>query len=257
MRKTLYIDMPLGISGDMFSAACYAFMDRELKEEYMDRAGKGCGEWGGSVETHQRSSGSEEGYTVTFAFPEGKRCALADEARGAVRSVTSALGLSAKGVDFSMAIFSDIIDAEAKVHGVPANEVHLHEIGRLAGLFNIASAGLCYDLLQMEERDIIGSAVSVGKGRIMTAHGWLSVPTPASAFLLTSLKSRSGPFEGEMATPTGIAIVKNLISKQVDELPAPGRKGCGFGSKSFEGVVGYSRLFENDETVDEVKKWAV
>ena len=249
--KTLYIDMTLGISGDMFSAACYAFMGEALREEFLMRTRKGCIGLGGSVELRECSCGSERGYAVAHIFPKGERGISAGEASEAIGRIACDLGLSAKGERFAASIFSDIVRAESKAHGVGMDAVHLHEIGRPAGLINIASAGLCYDLLELGERKIVGSVISAGKGRVMTEHGLLSIPTPASAYLLAGLESKAGPFDGEMATPTGIAIVKNLISKQADNLPTPGRQGVGFGSKSFEGVVGYIRLFEKGVTVNE------
>jgi len=250
-HETLYLDMALGISGDMFSAACYAFMGDALREKFLMRTRKGCIGLGGSVELRECSCGSERGYAVAHIFPKGERGISAGEASEAIGRIACDLGLSAKGEMFAMSIFSDIVRAESKAHGVGVDAVHLHEIGRPAGLINIASAGLCYDLLELGDRGIVGSVISVGRGATMTEHGRLRVPTPASASLLAGLKSKAGPFDGEMATPTGIAIVKNLISEQTEDLPAPGKQGVGFGSKSFEGVVGYTRLFEKGGPVNE------
>jgi len=251
LRKTLYIDMALGTSGDMFSAACCAFMGEALREEFLRRIIRSCQGLGGSMELRESCCGSERGYTVAHIFPKGGKGISAREASEMIERIARDLGLSAKGKEYAMSIFSDIVSAEAKAHGVGIDAVHLHEIGRPAGLINIASAGLCYDLLELGERKAVGSVISTGRGRVSTEHGWLSVPTPASANLLAMMRSRPGPFDGEMATPTGIAIMKNLISKQIDDLPIPGRQGVGFGSKSFEGVVGYIRLFEKGESVNE------
>jgi len=243
--------MTLGISGDMFSAACYAFMGEALREEFLMRTRKGCMGLGGNMELREFSCGSERGYAVAHIFPRWERGISAREASETIERIACDLELSSEGEKYAMSIFSDLVRAESKAHGVGTDAVHLHEIGRPAGLINIASAGLCYDLLELGAREIVGSFISIGRGGVMTEHGWLSVPTPASADLLAMLKSSPGPSDGEMATPTGIAIVKNLISKQVDNLPMPGRQGVGFGSKSFEGVVGYTRLFEKDGPVNE------
>jgi uncharacterized protein (DUF111 family) len=54
-----------------------------------------------------------------------------------------------------------------------------------------------------------------------------------------------------MATPTGIAIIRNLLSRQQDVLPKASRKGVGFGSRSFDGERGFAMLFESDQTGEE------
>ena len=243
--------MTLGISGDMLIAACYSFMERSPRDDFLKRVGAAAEGLGGSVSVRETRNGSAQGHTFACAFPEGKGCTTAEEAGNKIRRIAHDLNLTASGGRFAEAVFSDIIEAEAAAHGINADAVHLHEIGRPAGLFNMAAIGLCHNLLGLGDCEIIGSAISVGRGKTMTDHGLLTVPTPASLHLLTGLKSRSGPFEGEMATPTGIAIAKNLISKQIDSLPAHGRQGIGFGSKSFEGVVGYTRLFEKVEPINE------
>jgi uncharacterized protein (DUF111 family) len=234
----------------MFSAACYAFMDRELKEDLLVRSGKGCEGLGGTIRLREMSYGPEAGYTIEYGFPTKAGCVSAGEAGEALGWLMRDFDLSPPGRAFVMAVFSDIVGAEAKAHGVGVHSVHLHEIGRPAGLFNMAAAGLCYDLLDLGGRNVIGSSISVGRGEIRTEHGRLSVPTPASSVLLSMLKSRPGPFEGEMATPSGIAIVRNLVTRQTDKLPAAGRQGLGFGGRTFEGGVGRLRVFERADQAE-------
>jgi len=243
--------MTQGISGDMFSAACYAFMGEELKEIFLTRIGMSCEELGGKIKLRELSCDTEKGYAIEYGFPGKTGRVSARRAGEDLCDIAHTLCLSASGERLMKAIFLDIVRAESKAHGVSMDSVHLHEIGRPAGLFNMATAGLCHDLLALGDREIIGSCISVGKGRVLTNHGWLRVPAPASATLLAMLKSRLGPYYGEMATPTGIAIARNLINKQVDRLPIPGRQGLGFGSKSFEGAMGHIRLFEKDESIKE------
>ena len=243
--KTLCLDMGLGISGDMFSAACYSYMDGDLRCDYLVRAGAGCEEFGGSIAMEEVSVPPLSGHAMHVTFADGITPPRSiDEAAWVIGALVRRLGLSEPGKAFTTDVLRDIIGAEAAAHGVTADHVHLHEIGRMAGLYNIASAGLCYDILGLDECEIIGSPVSLGGGRIRTEHGLLDVPTPAAAYLSAKLKTRPGPHEGEMATPTGIAIAKNLLRRQVEPLPEPGRQGIGFGSKSFKGVLGSLRLFE-------------
>lgn len=243
----MYLDLGLGISGDMFSAACYSYMDDDMRRAYLGRMSEASEGHGGRIIVREMSLHGLSGHMISLIFEDATSSRSGTEAARIVGDLVRRLRLSEQGEDFTKDIFQGIIEAEASAHGVSAEKVHLHEIGRLSGLFNMASAGLCHDLLSLNECEVIGSPISMGKGRIETGHGWLDVPAPASAQLASKLATRIGPYEGEMATPTGIAIVRSLISGQVESLPRSGREGVGFGSKSFNGSPGYLRLFESAE----------
>jgi hypothetical protein len=247
----LYVDMTRGISGDMFVAACCSFMDEDMRAGFVRRADSACRESDCSVALNDVDSGSTCGIMLEWKCENRVAARSANEAEGFLEQAAERMALSTDARRFTIRTIGDIIAAEAKAHGIEKEEVHLHEIGRTGGLMNVASAGLCCDILGLGGRSIIGSYISVGEGGVETAHGRLSVPTPASSELLAGLKFRFGPCEGEMATPTGIAIIRNLLSKQQDVLPKASRKGAGFGSRSFDGERGFVMLFESDQTGEE------
>jgi len=247
----LYVDMTRGISGDMFVAACCSFMDEGMRAEFMRKTDSACREFGCSVTLSDVESGSTCGKLLEWKCENRAAARSADEAEGFLEQAAERMALSTDARRFTIRIIGDIIAAEAKAHGIEKEEVHLHEIGRTGGLMNVASAGLCCDILGLGGRSIVGSYISVGEGGVETAHGRLNVPTPASSELLAGLRFRFGPCEGEMATPTGIAIVRNLLSQQQDVLPKASRKGVGFGSRSFDGERGSVMLFESDQTGEE------
>lgn len=248
---TLYVDMTRGISGDMFVAACYSFMDEGMRAEFVRRTGSACRESDCSIALSDIESGSTCGLMLGWKCENKAAARSANETEGFLERAAERMALSADARRFTIKIIGDIIAAEAKAHGIEKEEVHLHEIGRTGGLMNVASAGLCYDLLGLGGRSIVGSYISVGEGDVETSHGHLSVPTPASSELLAGIRFRFGPCEGEMATPTGIAIIRNLLSRQQDVLPKASRKGVGFGSRSFDGERGFTMLFESDWTEEE------
>jgi uncharacterized protein (DUF111 family) len=247
----LYVDMTKGISGDMFVAACCSFMDEGMRAEFMRRAGSACREFDCSVSLSEVDSGSIFGMTLEWKCENNVAARSANEAKGFLEQAAERIALSTEARRFTMRIIDDIIAAEAKAHGIGIEGVHLHEIGRTGGLMNLASAGLCYDILGLGSRSIVGSYVSIGGGGVETAHGRLNVPTPASSELLAGLRFRFGPCEGETATPSGIAIIRNLLSRQQDVLPKASRKGAGFGSRSFDGKRGFTMVFEGDQTGEE------
>ena len=247
----LYVDMTRGISGDMFVAACCSFMDEGMRAEFVRRADRACSESACSIALNDVVSGSTCGIMLEWKCENKAAARSANEAEVFLEQAAERMALSTDARLVTTRIIGDIIAAEAKAHDIGKEEVHLHEVGRTGGLMNVASAGLCYDILGLGGKSIVGSFISVGEGCVETAHGRLGVPTPASSELLTGLRFRFGPCEGEMATPTGIAMIRNLLSRQQDILPKASRKGVGFGSRSFDGERGFAMLFESDQTGEE------
>jgi len=237
----------MGISGDMLVAACYSFMDERKREQFAHAVESACNEFGGRADIIQIKVDQFAGFSVGWKLRDLKIARTAQEAHEMLDAFAQRLELSTTSREFVERAFNDLIDAEAKAHRVPRDKVHLHELGRSAGLMNIASAGLCVDLLELEPERIIGSYISIGDGEVDTAHGRLSVPPPATARLLLNMRFRFGPFQGEMATPTGVALVRNLVGSQKDTLPDEGRLGVGFGSREFDGTRGFVRLFEAED----------
>ena len=109
-----------------------------------------------------------------------------------------------------------IISAESQVHGVPLEEVHLHELGSIDTIIDITGTMFCLQELgvfnQKDPTKIYISPVNVGNGKIKTAHGIMQVPAPATAKILELNQSSFifGDVNFELATPTGVAILASL-----------------------------------------------
>ena len=100
--------------------------------------------------------------------------------------------------------------AEGKVHGVPTDEVHLHEAGADDALVDIA--GTCLGLEELGIARVTCSApVPLGGGAIRCAHGVLPVPVPAVVELLRGVPVAGGPIPKELVTPTGAALLVALV----------------------------------------------
>jgi uncharacterized protein (TIGR00299 family) protein len=102
-------------------------------------------------------------------------------------------------------------EAEGRIHGVPAAEVALHEVGAMDALVDVVGGIEGFERLGIER--IHHRPVAVGSGWVRAAHGALPVPAPATALLLEGLEVvTGGPVVGEATTPTGAALLRVLSS---------------------------------------------
>ena len=113
---------------------------------------------------------------------------------------------------WSLEIFRKLADAEGSVHGIPANEVHFHEVGATDALVDIV--GTCLGLDWLDIQEFYFSPMPTGGGTVKAAHGKLAVPTPAVMRLWEThrVPVYSNGIDRELCTPTGTAIACTLAS---------------------------------------------
>jgi uncharacterized protein (TIGR00299 family) protein len=104
-------------------------------------------------------------------------------------------------------VFDLIGRVEAKIHGIPLEEVHFHEVGAVDSIVDICGAAVALEMLG--DPEMYSAPPPLGSGTIATAHGNLPIPAPATLAILTETPVR---FEGvgELTTPTGAALLKTL-----------------------------------------------
>jgi uncharacterized protein (TIGR00299 family) protein len=151
--------------------------------------------------------------------------------------------------DHACAIFEHLARAEAQVHGIPIEHVTFHEVGAWDSLADIVAAAHLIAVLGAS-RWSVGS-LPLGSGRVMTAHGPLPVPAPATVALLRGFPVIDDGIAGERITPTGAAILRHLCG----EAPEPAitarrlvRSGIGFGSRVLPGISNCLRVITYEET---------
>lgn len=135
-------------------------------------------------------------------------------------------GLAQNIVDHAAHIFGRLAKAEAKVHGVPVDRVHFHEVGAVDAMVDIVGACILLDNLGITS--ISASAIATGSGTVRCEHGVLPVPAPATAELLIGLPVYSGHIQKELTTPTGAAIISS-IAQSVGDMPRMTVSVCGYG----------------------------
>ena len=133
-------------------------------------------------------------------------------------------------------VFESLASAEGKVHGIRFEDVHFHEIGAIDSLVDIV--GVCAALNYLNPKKVYCNEPMLGRGFVQTEHGKLSIPPPAVIELIRQknikVLSSFDSIEGELSTPTGIALLSNLV----DYLRTPSRfsidsYGVGIGNLKF------------------------
>ncbi len=110
-------------------------------------------------------------------------------------------------------VFESLANAEGKVHGIKSEDVHFHEIGAIDSLVDIV--GVCAAFNYLNPKKVYCNEPFLGRGFVQTEHGKLSVPPPAVIELIKQknikVLSCFDSIEGELSTPTGIALLSNLV----------------------------------------------
>jgi hypothetical protein len=125
------------------------------------------------------------------------------------------------------AVFRRLGEAEARVHGIPIERVHFHEVGAVDSICDIVGACAAFELLGIEE--IHCSALNLGSGTAKMEHGILPVPAPATAALVEGRPVYARGPEVELTTPTGAALATTLAAR-FGSMPAMRIAASGYGA---------------------------
>src|SRR5215208_6456140 len=141
----------------------------------------------------------------------------------------SRLGDSVK--ERALKIFGRLAEAEARVHNVPVERIHFHEVGAVDAIVDVVGACIGFELLGVER--FASSALHVGSGTVEMAHGRFPVPPPAVAELLRGAPVYATDVVGELVTPTGAAIVAT-VCEAFGPLPRMRVEATGYGAGGRE-----------------------
>jgi hypothetical protein len=126
-----------------------------------------------------------------------------------------------------MAVFDKIAAAEAKIHHVPKNQIHFHEVGAVDSLVDILGVALCLEYLDIGQ--VVSSKIPLGKGFVTCSHGTLPVPAPATVEILKHIPVFGSSIEQEIVTPTGAAIIA-AIADGFGDMPEMEIESVGYGA---------------------------
>jgi pyridinium-3,5-bisthiocarboxylic acid mononucleotide nickel chelatase len=149
--------------------------------------------------------------------------------------------LSAEGKDRAVHLFERLAEAEAAIHDVPVEKVHLHEVGAIDSIVDIV--GAVHGLERLGADRIVASPLNVGGGTVKCAHGVFPVPAPATARLLQGVPIYAGEVQMELVTPTGALIVTGY-AESFGPVPSMTveRIGYGAGDRDPKGYPNVLRL---------------
>ncbi|MBD0370843.1 MAG: nickel pincer cofactor biosynthesis protein LarC [Pyrinomonadaceae bacterium] len=241
--RTLYFDCFAGASGDMILGALVGVGvdERQLIEEL--------------------SLLGVSGYEIDFGRVDrsGISCVKADvrvphehahRHLGDILKIIYDSGLSNRVKERAARIFSHLAEAEARVHNLPIERIHFHEVGAMDAILDVVGACIGFEALGIER--FASSALHVGSGMVEMAHGRFPVPPPAVAELLKDAPVYSTDITGELVTPTGAAII-STVSSQYGPLPRMKieRAAYGAGSRDYPRFPNALRLIVGESEAEE------
>ena len=203
MGKILLLEPVGGIAGDMFVAAA---LDMGVPRADLDAALGTLRLPGFRLVATRAQAGGIEG-THVDVLVEGPAPAERDLA--GILAVIDGSGLSPRARAAARALFERIGRAEARVHGVPLERVHFHEVGAVDSIVDVCAAAAVLEIRGWPR--VLCAPPELGQGFVSTAHGRLPVPPPAVVEILKGVPVRPGGPQGEAVTPTGAAILAVLV----------------------------------------------
>lgn len=230
--NTLYIDCSSGASGDMMLGA---FIDLGVPEEVLkgELSKLGIDEFCLKVRKTESCGVKATDADVILYEEENTRIdpySGSYRNYGQIKNIIKNSSLSERAKSISRRIFDIKAKAEAKVHGVPEEEVRFHEAGAVDSLVDIVGTAICCDYLKIQF--VISCSAPTGYGTVMCACGRLPVPAPAVKEILkdSGIPNYPSDIEQELLTPTGASILAGLADRFEPCLKVPKDAQMGFGT---------------------------
>jgi uncharacterized protein (TIGR00299 family) protein len=173
-----------------------------------------------------------------------------------VRAILAAADLPADVRDRALAVFARLAAAEGRVHRVDPDAVHFHEVGALDALADVV--GVVAGFAHLGLTRLHASPVALGSGSARGAHGVVPIPGPAVLELLAGVPVLAGPVPAEACTPTGAALLAELVDEWTPLPPMRVRRtGTGAGGRDPEQLPNVVRLVLGEAAAADVPTGAV
>jgi pyridinium-3,5-bisthiocarboxylic acid mononucleotide nickel chelatase len=224
--KLLFLDAPSGLAGDMIIAA---LVDLGVPRTVVAEAIASLPITGFHLHfgTRTRSGVVATSFDVHEDAPQPPRT------YAAVRALVDAARCSDAIKTLTHRTFLRLAEAEAKVHRMPLDDVHFHEVGAIDSIADVVGSAAALDYLGAK---LHVSPLPMGRGFVKAAHGTLPLPAPATVECLVGLETFDAGVDFEFVTPTGGAIVGAHAERPSVRWPrmVPLRVGWGAGTKELK-----------------------
>ena len=242
--KVLYFDCFSGISGDMTLGALLdaglpldelrdafgslALAGVHVHADRVLRAGVSATKF--TVHAHDHEHGHHHHHhehPAPSTQPSAPGASHAHRSLPEIFALIDKSALSPAGRDRAKAMFQRLAEAEAAIHQMPVEQVHLHEVGALDSILDIV--GTVFALEWVGADRIVCSPLNVGGGTVQSAHGLFPVPAPATVKLLGDAPVYAGAVQKELVTPTG-ALIATTYASSFGPIPAMSVEQVGYGA---------------------------
>ena len=272
--RIAYLDCFSGISGDMFLGALIDAgvapeifehaveslnIGAKLEISHVNRSGitatkvdvvvngkKDAPRSSGPPSTHEHSHTHGHAHHHEHHHPEAHEH---QHGRGLVqiREIIRKAALSESAKTTAISIFEKLGAAEAKIHNIPLEKIHFHEVGAVDAIVDIICAAVGAESLGIDE--LVCSPLNVGGGTVNCAHGTFPVPAPVTVELLSGVPVYSSGLQAELVTPTGAAIVRTLTTRfaAFPEMKIE-KAGYGAGTREFPAHANVLRITIGEAT---------
>ena len=220
----LWLNPFSGISGDMFLGALLD-LGAPLDAVRAAVASTGLAGWELTAGPVRRAglTACQARVQVDDDVPARRAADLLAMARAAVPAAAGELATAA---------ITALADAEGRIHGVPAADVHLHELGGVDTI--VDTVGVAAALHALRVTAVWSAPLALGSGVIEIRHGQFPAPAPATVALLegaqvTGIGAAAGSGAGETVTPTGAALLR-AAGCRYGPMPAMRVTGSGYGA---------------------------
>lgn len=243
IQKIAFFDCPSGIAGNMIIGA---LLDAGLDKDYLKKELLKIRNPKSEIRNKYKIiiSNTKRGNISGTYFKVKLRGKDQHRPLQDILKIINKSNLSKDVKQLSSRIFQRLAKAEAKVHKLPINKIHFHEVGAVDAIIDIV--GTCIGLKKLGIEAVYSSPLPHGKGMIKHEHGMLPNPAPAAAELLINVPTYGTNIKGELVTPTGAAIIGTL-AKGFGDIPRMEVKDIGYGAGTLNlPIPNLLRLFIGD-----------
>jgi pyridinium-3,5-bisthiocarboxylic acid mononucleotide nickel chelatase len=195
--KILFFDAPSGLAGDMIIAA---LVDLGVPEKVIEDAVAKLPFTGFHLHFGSRVKSGIVGTAFDVHVDEKQPERTYGEIRVMLEKSKLAPGIKSR----ALSTFRHLAESEAKVHRMPLEEVHFHEVGAVDAIVDVVGSAAALEHLGAH---VVVSPLPMGHGRIKARHGILPLPPPAVVECLRGFPTYDAKIAFELVTPTGAAIV--------------------------------------------------